>query len=406
MGFAENFQAASFRGVSFLVNTETVERGKKVVLHEYPNSDVRFAEELGKIPPTFRIEAIIHGEDVISQRLRLENALEASGQEKLVHPVYGELDVMVLDFSVTSNQTSFGEIRFSINFAQSRLNVSPAPTVTSETAVTKAAEDARTELDADLEDKFEVPDTVQNFTAITDKATELWESTQDSINAVVDLVSEKAATFNRVVRTSVNNVFSIVQSAADLKDSVSLIIDTALDTARSPEQLLAAWTSLLSTPLFPIGNTNTLQQTQKERNNALLSEHMRLTALANTYEATIYTNFNTDVELEAAKSFLDDNYIEYLFRVIDDLKEDNVISITGTQAVRIAFANLRNIAQKVFDEKEKAVFRIVNITPGNTSMALTAYRYYGNLDFIDFLTTLNLNVNNANFNEEIKALSQ
>lgn len=406
MGFTDNFQTASFQGVPFLVNTETAERGKKVVLHEYPNSDVRFAEELGKISPIFRIEAIIHGEDVINQRLRLENALEKTGQGKLVHPVYGEIDVMVLDFSSTSNQTTFGEIRFSISFAQSRSNVSPKPVVANKTAVTQLAADVREALDEGLEEGYDVPETTSNFTAITEKFNELAEGVQDSINAVTDLVSEQAATFNRAVKTTTNNVFSIVQSAADIRDSVSLIIDTALDVARTPEQLSASWKNLIDTDLFPIGNTNTVQQVQKERNNALLNEHLRLTALANMYEAQVYREFTTDLELEEAKDFLDDTYIDYLYRVINELEDANIISLTRSQTVREAFAELRDIAQNVLNDKEKTVFRVIEVIPGNVSMSLFNYHYYGSLDEIDLLTSLNPDINHANFKEEIKAISE
>lgn len=406
MSFTENFQAASFRGVPFLVNTETAERGKKIVLHEYPNSDVRFAEELGKISPIFRIEAIIHGDDLINQRLRLENALEAPGQEKLIHPVYGEIDVMVLDFSSTTNQTAFGEVKFSISFAQSRSNVSPTPAVANESAVTQAAADVRESLDQALEDEYEVPETTQNFTSITDKFNELAGDVQDSINAVVDLASEQAATFNRVIKTTTNNVFSIVQSAADLRDSVALIIDTALDAARTPEQLIASWKNLVETDLFPIGNTNTVQNIQKEQNNALLNEHLRLTALANLFEAQIYTEFTTDIQLEEAKKYLDDTYIEYLYRIINQLEAENLLSLTRSQDVREKFAELRDLAQNVFDEKEKTTFRIVELIPRKTSMALFDYHYYGSLDEIDILTSLNPGINHANFKEEIKAIAE
>ncbi|MCK5019191.1 MAG: DNA circularization N-terminal domain-containing protein [Candidatus Peribacteraceae bacterium] len=405
MGFADKLQPASFRGVSFLVNTESVERGKKVVLHEYPNSDNRFVEELGKLPPIFSVEAIIHGEDALNHRLRLENVLEITGLGKLIHPVYGELDVTSLDFSVSSNQTAIGEVRFSIRFAQSRANISPAPSVTNETAVTQKAAAVRSALDSVLEEKYIPPETTLNFTTITEKATELWTSIQEKINANVVLSSEGAATFNRVVRTSIGNVFSVVQSGASLKNAISLIIDSALNTGQVPQQLDASWNSLTGESLLPIGNTNTVEQLQREKNNALLTEHLRLTSLANSYESKVYTDFTTDDELESAKAFLDRLYIEYLLQIIDELKELNLNSLTEDQTVRDTFADLRDTAREVFDDKEKTVFRVAEITPRKTSMALTAYRYYGDLTKIDLLTDLNPDINHANFNEEIKVLS-
>ena len=105
MSVLEQLQPASFRGIPFLVNAETKTGGKKTVTHEYVGSDKRFTEELGLLPPSFSIEAVIHGNEAISTRLLLEDALDEPGLGILVHPVYGAIEVKSTIYSVNSNQT-------------------------------------------------------------------------------------------------------------------------------------------------------------------------------------------------------------------------------------------------------------------------------------------------------------
>jgi hypothetical protein len=89
-----------------------------------------------------------------------------------------------------------------------------------------------------------------------------------------------------------------------------------------------------------------------------------------------------------------------------DLDTGSVMVVAEDPDVRKTVAELRVKANKVIDNKEQSVFRVVEIEPGMTSFALTTHRYYGSLDNLDLIKTLNPSVNWGNFDEPIQAVSQ
>lgn len=406
MSFAEKMHRASFRGVGFLVASESVSRGKKIVMHEYPNSNLRYVEELGKFPPVFSVEGLVHGADAINQRIRLENVLELPGIGLLVHPVYGELKVKSLEYSVNSSQTNIGVFNFSMQFAQSRENITPLPDDPTETAVSSAAKTLNGKIDDALGKVYKPPTTAYGFQKTVETLQGTFDTVHRQINKVVNLSAQGAATFNRVYRTVTNNITSIVSSANKVRENVALFYAAALDAPVFVQQLGAAWNNLLDYPLIiPTSAPKTRAQQETEQNSAAIVEHMKLTCLTNAYEAGTYTEFTTDTELTAARKFLDDSFKAAYGGDNSDLTAVNLISLADDTEIRKYSSTLKVTARKVFDLKEKAVYRVVGIKPGMSSMALTSYRYYGNLDLINGLVTLNPDISHANFNKLIKALT-
>lgn len=90
-GWRSRLQAASFRGVPFEVDNEEAEFGRRVQVHEYPNRDKPFTEDLGRATRRITINAYLIGDDYPEKRDRLIAAAEAEGAATLVHPYYGEM---------------------------------------------------------------------------------------------------------------------------------------------------------------------------------------------------------------------------------------------------------------------------------------------------------------------------
>lgn len=406
MSLLEKYHPASFRKVGFLVSTESVSRGKKTVIHEYPNSDQRYVEELGKLPPTFSISAIVHGDDAINQRIRLENALERPGLGELIHPVYGQLQVKALTFRVSSNQTEIGQFIFDVEFATSRENITPEPDTPTNPTISSLAQSARDAANDKLQSLYKTPSTPSVFDSAVSTVNGAFSTVHSTINTVVDKTTAGAAAFDRVYRSITSNISRVVSSAQQLRDNATLLYDTALDVPVLVQQLGAAWDNLIDYPLTVATAPITSHQLERDQNNTAVIEHLKLTALANSYEAQAYTDFTTDTELFAATKRLNNVYNDLFKTQNNDLFDLGLDSIANNSDVRMAFAALRVTARKVFDEKEKIIFRLVDINPGLSSMALTSYRYYGNIDLLEQITTLNESINVANFNKIIKALTQ
>lgn len=407
MSLLEKYNPASYRGIDFLVPNERANRGKKIIAHEYPNSDDRYAEELGKIPPIFSVTAIIHGDDAINVRIRLENALEQSGLGLLVHPIYGRVMVKAGPFTVSSDQTEIGQFSFDIQFYTSRENVTPEPDIPTNLTVSGLGLDARTAAGDRLQSLYKEPSISTVFDSVVATVQDVFDTVHSSISSVVDKTTAGAAAFDRVYRSVTRNISSIVSSAQTLRDNLTLFYDTALDVPALVDQLGDAWNNLIDYP-FTVSTTSPLTSYQFERdqNNYAITEHLKLIALANSYESQVYTDFTTDSKLFTTIERLNDVYTDFFKSQNEDITTIGLDSIADDPTVRAAYESLRVAARKVFDEKEKIVYRIVDIKPGLSSMALANFRFYGNLDLIDQMTSLNELINVANFNQIIKALTE
>ncbi|CAI3945583.1 DNA circularization N-terminal domain-containing protein [Commensalibacter papalotli (ex Botero et al. 2024)] len=86
---------ASFRGVSFWVNSNGGENGRKTAIHEYPNKDQVWVEDLGRSQRKYHIQGFVLGDDYIIQSKLLINAVEQEGPGNLIHPTFGMLKVSI-----------------------------------------------------------------------------------------------------------------------------------------------------------------------------------------------------------------------------------------------------------------------------------------------------------------------
>lgn len=99
---SQNFQGASFKGVPFFVDASQVKVGRRNVVHEYPQRDMPFVEDLGRATRAVSVEAFLIGEDCLSQAKRLMAAIESQGSGTLIHPWLGEMRVSLTATSTLS----------------------------------------------------------------------------------------------------------------------------------------------------------------------------------------------------------------------------------------------------------------------------------------------------------------
>lgn len=95
MGWKDNLQPASFRGVPFQVESGDLTAGRRVQTHEYPGRDKPYTEDLGRAVRKVSIEAFLVGDDFMAKRDKLLAALEQGGAGELVHPWHGRMTVNV-----------------------------------------------------------------------------------------------------------------------------------------------------------------------------------------------------------------------------------------------------------------------------------------------------------------------
>lgn len=126
MGWRDDYQQGSFRGVPFRTETASNRRGRRVASHEFPGRDEPVVEDLGRRAREFQIDCHVVGAEYRSQRDALLDALEAPGPGLLVHPWHGRMMVVVLDAEDSESTEEGGLCRFRITFGEAGM-AAPAP---------------------------------------------------------------------------------------------------------------------------------------------------------------------------------------------------------------------------------------------------------------------------------------
>ena len=131
MNWRDRLLPASFRGVGFWIDQAKTPVGRKGQLHEYPQRDLPFFEDLGQQAKTHDITAFIIGADCLEQRDKLLKALEA-GSGELVHPWLGRLQVRVGECDMTHTRQDGGLVTFALKFYPDQPVPFPTATVSTQ----------------------------------------------------------------------------------------------------------------------------------------------------------------------------------------------------------------------------------------------------------------------------------
>lgn len=185
MSWIDNLQDASLRGVPFKVDEDEATFGRRVQVHEYPNRDKPWAEDMGRATRRFSVQAYLVGDDYFEQRNRLIEAVEKPGSCTLVHPFYGEMTVTVTDEVRVSHTKDEGRMcRVSFSFIESGELSFPKAGIATGMKLTGAA----ALMDDFLSSAFKafgldgLPDFTQN--GVLDDATEMFDTITDAMQYV------------------------------------------------------------------------------------------------------------------------------------------------------------------------------------------------------------------------------
>lgn len=131
---------ASFRGISFLIPQTSVPVGMKGQLHEFPQRDTPFFEQLGKQSQVHKMTAWVIGDDCFERRDKLIEALNTPDAGELVHPWLGRMQVKAGECEMSHDIASGGMITFDLTFYPDVPLKTPAARVNTQAQVVKSSE--------------------------------------------------------------------------------------------------------------------------------------------------------------------------------------------------------------------------------------------------------------------------
>ncbi|EHK1103533.1 DNA circularization N-terminal domain-containing protein [Salmonella enterica] len=120
MSWQDNRLEASFRGVTFEVLRAQESVSRDHADHEYPNIDGADVHDLGRKARTFRLTALIRGEDYDTRLNNFLVELDKPGRGELVHPVYGSVPaVQLTEYQVSHEADNLDNCTVEMTFLES-----------------------------------------------------------------------------------------------------------------------------------------------------------------------------------------------------------------------------------------------------------------------------------------------
>lgn len=150
---SEQLQPASFRGVPFEVEASGITVGRRTVVHEYPQRDRPYVEDMGRATRNITLQCFVVGSDYLEQAQALMRELEEPGPGTLIHPWLGEMEVTITSVSellfdqglgvasVTITATEAGDLEFPAVTADEDTEALEAADAVEKSAVDKFCED-------------------------------------------------------------------------------------------------------------------------------------------------------------------------------------------------------------------------------------------------------------------------
>lgn len=439
-------QAASFRGVPFFVPAEEESGGRKIVVHEFPSSDKRFVEDLGKLLPSFRVTALVAGLDVMQKRNRLVAALSQPGPGPLVHPYLGPVICAVAGYSASTTISDLGQVVIDIEFV-----ATAEPTglnrASGVTAVVSSAQNARNALDTASRTLYTPTRIANSIKMLGTRAREGINTVQGLVNTVVNPVIDTFNEANKQINIVRQAAFSLVQTPNRLADSFKDMFSTVLAVGEAPQDMRNVWADLTnfgsvsrflpngqrSRPLGSVRpkiNRTTRKRIIEDDNLRIIDQRFRVEALINSFEAEAFNEFATDIDLLETQQRLAADF-DRIMRNQDDILVSSVIgdevltdvnviepsplveeatafnnSLVFDAGLLAAMENLRVATAEVLNLDVKNPLRVQLFDLGETDIQIATQQLYGSQDLIETIIALNSNQNSGWIRFPIKAVLQ
>lgn len=224
----DNLRPASYKGIAFEVEDTDSDTGRRSQLHEYPNRDTPFNEDLGKKAEKYSFVAFIIGDDCIDRANELREACKEGGPGTLVHPAFGSVMVDCDSCKVSYSFREGRMARISLSFVEHGQETYPDET----SDLTDNVYLSATLLENSSASNFVKRFNVQEVGAIAGEVSALATSYASAATDVLEEVSSKIG----IVTDSFDDLTSAVDNITTVADSVLNIKNNISDALNAPEK--------------------------------------------------------------------------------------------------------------------------------------------------------------------------
>lgn len=381
----------SFRGVNFSVTSESIPKaGRKIIVHEFVNSDNQVVEDQGKIPPNFTIRAFIHGENFISDAKRFQEALDTQGSGALFLPTFGVFQIFVGAYKVDASQKSVGEISFDIPFYNGIPAFGPSRDKNKiKEDVFQNGDDARKEIGKTLPSFLKEAISVTDSIVAASDLDNILESIKRAVSPIipVDDISDLLKTIE-AAQLNVNNLINNPKVIGDVMftgtpfvesiwQQISVGTSSAIEQSTDSSNVSAITDAFifltnigaslsLSIPEIqrdflidpisrdiPIWPKTTAERINRNTTRQNIAQANRIAALIVLYEVVAARQYNSDEEIKGIRTTVEDIH-EEMMRI--ESSDRNLIQ--SDVDVRKTVEDVRIASLNVLEQKEQESFII------------------------------------------------
>lgn len=389
MSWRDRLRPANFRGAAFFVLQSDFEGGRRTQVTEYVGREVTRADDLGRRAERFRVSAIVIGDDYLSDRDYLIARCTRPGPGyprfaggKLVHPYYGDLDVVCERISVREDVERGGAAFIDLDFVEADSgqvalgSVLGGPSQQSADAAAAAATQAAAAEATDLVVTEGRPELVR--TAVAGAAAAGLGTVSSGLGFLSSLsVPSTLAPLAQVSSTISLAKTQVAQAITNVATLATTPADLVLEIVAAVEQIKVAASSALSSfyvyeYLFGLlGGDDGSDPTgsiaaEAQAKAAAVTSLLRRTAVAQASASAVGADWASRADAEAARA-----------RLLEVLASER---LTASDAVASELGRLRQIVTAGVPSPDQALPSVRTVVPaGTTSSVLVAYEQTGSV---------------------------
>ena len=371
---------ASFKKAKFLFDTSNIKGGIKFAEFEYPKTDKRDIETLGKMLKKISVNCFIDCNKNYNQRDKLQQAFDNPKAGYLSLPFYKKFYGYVVEYSFNDAKNAVGNTSVSFEFVEiskygKNKKNGKGFLATLKSKILGKYEEQFDKAIATVKDKKEKFDSaVDTLKKVANKINQV----ASAIGGAGDSLGDFSTAINEIVNSSIN----LVKSPKILAQNVKTAFDNLSVAYTSSKDLFKVCRNLFNINEKDRNQIGNSQNSIDIRNNQdLINQLIKINALTLAYETSANIDYSNTQELNQVIADL-----EFGFSQIGSIADRSIID--DLQALRYEAINYLN--ELALSVPNVVDYEVIASTP----LTKILFNLYGNDDNKDIIISLN-NINDT-----------
>ena len=371
---------ASFKKAKFLFDTSNIKGGIKFAEFEYPKTDKRDIETLGRMLKKISVNCFVDCNKNYNQRDKLQQAFDKPKAGYLSLPFYKKFYGYVVEYSFNDAKNAVGNTSVSFEFVE----------VSKYGKNKKNGKGFLANLKSKILGKYE--EQFDKAWKAVSKVKEKFDSAVDTLKKVANKINQVASAvggagdslgdFSTAINEIVNSSINLVKSPKVLAQNVKTAFDNLSVAYTSSKDLFKACKDLFGVNEKDRNQIGSSQNSIDIRNNQdLINQLIKINALTLAYETSANIDYSNTQELNQVIADL-----EFGFSQIGSIADRSIID--DLQALRYEAINYLN--ELALSVPNVVDYEVIASTP----LTKILFNLYGNDDNKDIIISLN-NINDT-----------